>query len=562
MTITDPGDLRFHGFYQFGFTPDGMLPSDSAGLPTEVHGDSERPDTPRPALVALREACELPDDLFGGNRRVRQRSDRWLPREEAESDRAYRVRVARSTLFPFYRETVCELAARPFGQDLTWEQEPPPTFSEFLADVDGSGKTLAVFARDMLLNAIHRGMDHVLVDVAAEGTGETARGTQARRVYAHRIDALSLLDVREQVDETGRRHVVYCRFVTTRDVRSDSWQQETEPVIVELEKGIRTRGAPDPGPGRRVEWTFDRKAKTWQSSGDLPYEPGNRGIPLLTLYTQQLGPYASEPALEDLAWVNLAHYQSRADHAHVMRIARLITLVTLGWKRADKTDPQAKGADKIVLGPLSRIQNEKGPSDAAAFFLEPSGKSIELSFRDMEQLAEECERLGARHAMTKTGNVTARAVTLDDAKSATNLQSWCVRLEVVLRQIVEAVANWLNAPDLPDDVAPRLFKDFQVTGNIEGGARALAAIKDHLSTRQVTTEAKRYGILRPDFPIDANLEELEEARAAIETAIAQAAGGGDDSEGDQPDDGPEEDAPGRAQDGPGGRGEVDDTEDE
>lgn len=487
-------------------------------LPREVHSDSERPDTPRPALVEMREACELPDDLWGGNRRMRKKAGKWLPKEEEESETNYRCRVARSTVFPFYKDTLGDLAARPFGRDVSWEQDPPESFAEFLRDVDGSGKSLTVLARDVLLQAMHRGLVHVLVD-ASGSSGKDAASTAARRVYAQRIDALEMLDLRDEADADGRKRVTYCRFVMSRVRRVNKFEQVTEPVIIELEKAVGE------APGTKVEWTFDPKSKKWSPSAATAYNPGKNGIPLFTLYTEQTGPFQGQPVLEDLAWVNLAHFQSRSDHAHVMRIARLITLVTLGFRDTSMDrDPKTKGADRIVLGPLSRIRSEKGPTDASVSFLEPSGKSIELSFQDLEHLADECKRLGARHLTSKTGNVTARSVSLDDQKSVNNLQTWCLRVDVLLRQVLEAVAEWLNAGELGPKVQPRVYKEFQATGNIEAGARGLQAMAAVLCKREQLVEGIRYGILRPDFPVEENLAELEKEQAAIDAAIAAAAG--------------------------------------
>ena len=294
-------------------------------------------------------------------------------------------------------------------------------------------------------------------------------------------------------------------------------------MIVELQKKL---GEED---GWKLEWRFDAKGKRWVSGTRVAYNPGKNGIPLFTLFTQQTGHYAAEPLLEDLAWVNLAHFQSRSDHAHVMRIARLITLVTLGFPDPDSASPlEAKRHDKIVLGPLSRVNSARTPKDVSVSFLEPSGKSIELSFQDMEQLAAECERLGARHRISKTGNVTARAVASDDAKSTNNLQTFCGRLEVLLRQVCEASAEWLSMGELPADVQPKVNREFANDVTPENGARALQALSQYLSPKQVTIEAVRHRILRPDFPVEDNLKELQDwakQNAGLDAAIAEAAGG-------------------------------------
>lgn len=520
----DPNDLSYRGIT---VTRAYDLASAVAALPAEqdIDKDSPRPDLARPEVAEMRDAAKLPDALMGGNRRMRRESAEWLQKEEEESEVNYRIRVSRSTCFPFYRDTLLDLAARPFGRDITWEKEPGegnPGFAEFLRDVDGTGKTLTVFAKDVLFHGMHRGMVHVLVD-ASSNSGATRETTDGRRVYAQRIDALSMLDIRDTADATGRKRVTYCRFVMRKTLDPDAFAPKHEVVIVELEKKLGD------GDGWKLEWRFDTKGKRWVAGAKVAYNPGKNGIPLFTLFTQQTGHYAAEPLLEDLAWVNLAHFQSRSDHAHVMRIARLITLVTLGFPDPESASPlEAKRHDKIVLGPLSRVNSARTPKDVSVSFLEPNGKSIELSFQDMEQLADECKRLGARHLTSKTGNVTARSVSTDDARSVNNLQTFCGRLEVLLRQVCEASAEWLSMGELPADVQPKVNREFANDVTPENGARALQALSQYLSPKQVTIEAVRHRILRPDFPVEDNLKELQDwakQNAGLDAAIAEAAGG-------------------------------------
>jgi hypothetical protein len=524
----DPGSLLYKGI-RTTVAPDSSL---ADLLPDRVHPDSPRPDTPSPANMAMRASSELPHDLMGGTRRMQERSNRWLKQEAEESRRNYDIRVGRSTLFPFYKDTLTDMASRPFGQPLKWDAPPPEEWKQFISDVDGTGKDITVFAREVLLNAIHRGMDYVLVD--SEGGGDTANAQDNRRVYATRIDPLSMLDVRDESDENGKKHTTYCRFVSSvsRRSKADPFSQEVEVVILELEKPIITLANRDHPErhrltqGTRKEWRFDEETNKWILSSTEPYNPGENGIPLHSIYTQQVGPHTAEPLLEDMAWLNLAHFQSRSDHAHVMRVARLITLVLTGWRKHHHGDAQSKGQDDIVLGPLSMLESDN--KDATATFLEPSGKSIDLSFKDQEQIADECQRLGARHMNAGTGHVTARAVTMDDMKTVNNLQTFCLRIDSFLRQILESYAEWRGI-EAPESLQPRTNREFVATGNIDEGSRALALIGSSLSKRSLLAEAKRYAILDAEFDIQKNLDELEEEnKKAMEDAMAMTGDVGDD----------------------------------
>lgn len=465
---------------------------------------SERPDTPREAWNRMRECAALPDDLIGGNRRMRENSMQWLPKEEKESHQHYRIRVNRSTCFPFYRDALTNLASKPFARPVMVDGLSE-SYSEFLRDVDGTGKSLTVWCRDLMRDAIHRGMAHILVD--ASTPEDSLRGQMNRRVFAKSIDPLRVLDIGDDTTPDGRVVVTYVRMVVPRVIKDGEFGSRTENTIVELERPIG-------GEGVRREWTYNEKSNEWVRGSSSPYNPGGDGIPFFTLYTNQTGEYEAEPALEDLAWVNLAHYQSRADHAHVMRVARLITLVLTGWKTKVR-DPQSKGSQQISLGPLSKLHNDD--EGAKAYFLEPSGRSIELSFQDMDMLAKEAHRLGARYLSSGKSHVTAHSVILDQAKLSNDLYSFCIRLESELQNVFKAAGEWLGVD--ASSVVPHINKDFDQTPDLDGAAKALASIGDILSPRQKMMEAIRHGVLRPEFPVEEALSELDEMQSVMDDAF-------------------------------------------
>lgn len=500
-------DHTSHLFRHSSYKP-GEGYGSSEGAPVQGPGGEPGPETPRPAVKRMLEAAQLPDDLMGGNRAMRKASAHWLPREEEETHMNHQIRVKRSTCFSLYRDTVCDLASKPFVKPVEAEGAPE-SFSEFLRDVDGTGQDLTVFARDLMEKAIHRGMYHTLVD--ANGSGETAADTLSRRVYARNIDPTDMLDIRDEADSSGRMHVVYCRFSATRSVNTNSFDQTLETVIIELERNI------DEQVGYKVEYTFDKSSGKWIEGETMPYDPGGIGIPLYTMYANQTGYFEAEPAMEDLAWINLAHYQSRADHAHVMRVARLITLVTTGFADAGKKgDPREKGRSKVSLGPLSRINNRN--ENAKVSFLEPNGRSIELSLEDMAQLEKEANRLGARYHSSGKSHVTAQSVISDSQKLSNNLNGFCIRMESVLESVLKAVGEWMNTP--VDGLTVEINKEFDSKLDFDGGAKALSVMGDVLSPKEKLVEGVRYGFLRANFPIEENLSDIEAIEQKLQQEIA------------------------------------------
>lgn len=502
-------DPNGNSFRQSAYFGGGRLGSNSGapifGGDYAPSSNSERPDTAREAVERMREASELPDDLVGGNRRMRENSMKWLPKETKEAFDHYQIRVNRSTCFPFYKDAVTNLSSKPFARPVMIDGLSE-RFSEFLRDVDGTGKSMTVWCRDLMRDAIHRGMAHVLVD--AYTPEDSLRGQMNRRVFAKVIDPLRVLDIGDDTTADGRVVVTYVRMLVSRTEKDGTFGSKTIHTIVELDRPLG-------GEGQRREWTYQESSKEWSIRSTQAYNPGGEGIPFFTFYTNQTGEYEAEPALEDLAYVNLAHFQSRADHAHVMRVARLITLVLTGWTTGMQRDPQTKGSQEVTLGPLNKIQS--AAADAKASFLEPSGRSIELSFQDMESLAKEAHRLGARYLSSGKSHVTAHSVIMDQAKLSNDLYSFCIRMESELQNILLAAGEWLGVD--ASNVQIHINKDWDSAVDMDGASKALASLGDVMSPRQKLMEAIRHGVLRPEFPIEENLAEVEEMQSVMRDAF-------------------------------------------
>ena len=73
------------------------------------------------------------------------------------------------------------------------------------------------------------------------------------------------------------------------------------------------------------------------TSGNLSIEE----IPLVPIYASREGMLLSKPPLQDIASLNITHYQRQADLIHALHIAAMPTLVLEGW--APSTTATAAG---------------------------------------------------------------------------------------------------------------------------------------------------------------------------------------------------------------------------
>src|SRR3546814_6971269 len=78
-------------------------------------------------------------------------------------------------------------------------------------------------------------------------------------------------------------------------------------------------------PGR---WSLWRRAdavrdRPWRrhAGGETSFGPPGFGtLPLVTVYAERTGYLTARPPLLDLAWLNLAHWQSSSDQRHILHV--------------------------------------------------------------------------------------------------------------------------------------------------------------------------------------------------------------------------------------------------
>lgn len=285
--------------------------------------------SPNAAWHAMAPDWELIADLLGGTRAMRAAGERWLPREPKESLEAYRIRLSRTVLFNGLGRAVQTLSGKPFAKPVTVADGTDPRLRALCQDLDLGGRDLTTFARDVLRAALTDGVTHILVDYPeAARFGETLHDERVRgaRPYFVHIPARDLIGWR--VDRGGRLERL--RIRETVSERDGAWGEAAVSQIRVLE------------PGR---WSVWRRAETRE---DAPWRKTAGGettltrIPLVSIYAGRTGLLTARPPLMDLAWLNLAHWQSSSDQRHILHVARVPILFARNLKM---------GEDGVEIGP-------------------------------------------------------------------------------------------------------------------------------------------------------------------------------------------------------------------
>lgn len=490
--------------------PSGMLPR----LIGKEAKEEDRPDADRPALAAMREKWELCDLLLSDSEGMIASGEKVLPREQDETDDEFERRLARTVLTNYYGDTIDRHSAMPFAKNIAFDPPLPEPLAYVERNVDGAGRSITVLARELMHEAMHRGMTHVLVDMPA-GPDRDYSDTLKRRPLLVHIQPGCLYGVTDEPDASGDDVVTYARFQQRRTVPKGQFSEELSESVMVIQAAVRNVAANEVAPGAVVEYVQEKDG-AWRMAGEpTPYQ--HEAIPLFTFYTKQKGAYEATPAYRYLAELNKTHWQSDADQRHGLSYGRRATLVQTGWKEgSDAAQAAAKGlkaASRQTLGYGRRLKNDN--ADANAFFLETSGAPLAAGREDLKSLEERMERFGAAQ-VSKNAGITATSRKLDNQRDTCNLEAWCTRLEQVLLAAVRVMAKWKNV-ELPADqklMIDRSFADDTTDAEDLPHIMALSA-QGKLSTQTVLAECKARGVLLTVSDPEAELAKIADERERI-----------------------------------------------
>jgi len=212
--------------------------------------------------------------------------------------------------------------------------------------------------------------------------------------------------------------------------------------------------------------------------------------------------------LEDLAYLNLEHWQSSSDQRNILHYARLITF--LGKCLDDALEDK-----KIVIG-ANQIVNTSDPAGDLKV-VESSGQAIESGAEDLRQIEKQMLAFGLSLMDNKVSRETATSRLLDSMEANSTLKNWALNFNDVLNNIIECMADYLGkekkslnaTEDIPNYVT--VNSDINPSFGADSSSILLASFKDDVIDKEnLLIEFKRRGILREEADIDYILKETKD----------------------------------------------------
>lgn len=433
--------------------------------------DPTSPETTSLAYDTMLPAWQKMQSVLDGTKAMRAAGTTLLPKHFGESDESYKERLERSTLKNITKLTLNSWVGRPFSKPIAFE-DLPPQIEDLSTDVDLQGNDVQVFSRNWFKEGLAKGYCHCYVDFPRtdnEGVrtlaDDRAEGVRPYWVLL-RPEQVFFAEAETIAGQEILREIRIMEEVNDREGFAESVQPQIRRVFIDETGAVQVEiyRLKEPKKARdRREWLiFD------SYSHSLPV------IPLVTFYTDRDDFMLSTPPLEDLADLNIAHWQSTSDQRAILTVARFPILAISGGAASEK---------EIIIGPKRMLHS---PDPAAKFYyVEHSGHAIASGQTDLESLESSMAEYGAEFLKKRPGSSTATARALDTAEATSPLQDVALRFSHALDQALEYTALWLKM-----DPAQAGFSHVNTKFTDAGGDQVtLNALRETRKMKDISREA-------------------------------------------------------------------------
>jgi hypothetical protein len=458
--------------------------------------DPRDPSTTSLAWDSMISSWMMIETLLGGTRSMRHAASEYLPQHAEESDTNYNERLHVNILFNAMEITLDHFVGRPFSDPVKFNKDVPEVMVDHGINIDLQGNDITTFCRDWFRTGLAKGFCHVMVDMP-QMNPDAVPMTLAddreggRRPFWMRIEPENMIFAEADIvqdSQTGElrewfTHVRLRENVIERVGFAEVVHERIRvlmPGFFEVWQLFKQKGG-------KTEW---RIIETGETGIDF--------IPIITFYSQRDGFAMSKPPLEDLAYLNIRHWQSMSDQINVLTVARFPMLAVAGATDQSGTD--------MRIGPRQLLATRD--PNGRFYYVEHTGKSIAAGWEELKNLEENMEAYGSTFLKKMPGNETATGRALDSAESITPLQDMVNRFIDSVNNALRIHAVWLGQTE---GGTVTILNDFGPEEADKMGIDLLQSLRKDkdISRKAVIKEAQRMGAITDDYDVDEDFKQLQ-----------------------------------------------------
>ena len=441
-----------------------------SGFSGRVRVSTERTvDAPNNSWVRMEPGWLLIEQLMKGTRGIRQGHRKFLPQFPRESDESYDNRLQKSVLSPFAKRLELMLAGMLTRKPVRLT-DVSDVVTEQLFDVDLQGNDLQQWLFNTARVALRYGHVGVLVDAPAAG--------QNGRPYWVSYSPREILGFRTEIAE-GEQKLTMLRLAETITVPDGKYGEKDVERVRVLTPGAYEIHEKD----EKGDYNIVDEGRTSLSE-----------IPFAVAYSNRTGVLESMPPLDDIAELNLQHYQVSSDLSNILSVSAIPLLAIYGF-------PQS--AEEISAGASEALAL---PESARSEYIEPSGNSFDAQFKQLEQIENKINGLGLAAVLgAKLVGETAEAKRIDRSQGDSTMM-------VVAQQMQDMIDNCLrfHAEYMQESVAgsSQVNRDFLGQRLEPQEIQSLLQLYTAGTITQDTllTELANGDVLSEDFDIEEEIE--------------------------------------------------------
>jgi hypothetical protein len=443
---------------------------------------------------------EIVDDCFNGERDVKDKNEEYLPQHEKETNKAYSIRLNRSSFWNAYKRTVQGLVGMVFRKNPQLGDDVPARIKVQAEDIDLAGTHIDVFSKEAFKWAVNDGHSFILVDMPPAVTAENPDATLADeqqaglRPYWILYRKNQVINWRQAPAVGGFKliQVTICEKVVEPDGEYGEEEFEQYRVL------------------RPGSWQLYRKTKYEAGTAYTLMAEGSTSldeIPLVQVPTDRDKPMMSAPPLIDLAHENLRHYRLQSDLDNILHYACVPLLVEdLGEATGavDSVNPEGVNADREI-SPNTIYTVGKGGS---LKYVEPTCTGVDKAQQEIATTKKNMATLGLLLLEGRPSvQQTATESSLDYEAETSELSGMARNLEDALEEALRFHAMYLGEADGGSVKVNRDFSRVSLPPEMINALANLVAA-DELPLEELWKKMVQAEILSPDF-------DLEQAQATL-----------------------------------------------
>lgn len=471
---------------------------------------------------------EKVDACYGGTEAMRA-ARKYLPQFPMEEDAVYDQRLAVSTFFPAYRDTLDGLTGTVFRKPIQLSQSVPQAIALDLENIDNAGTHYEVFSQRVFRAGVHHGAVYVLVDMPQEPEVEILDAAHAHainfRPFAQMYSGDELANVPRYVIINGApvlQQIVFkeesVRLDGFGESCADRYRVWTLPVYQDARENYHRLG--------NAEWQIWEKQEA-QGTKEVVFLLIDEGVsPLADIPVAAFNanpcltePMESEgPVFIDLANLNIKLYQMESDHESNLHLCTPIPY-DVNLRQDGEGDPGLQ--QKFAWGAGIWVHTDVGGSMGYA---EPNGTGLAQREAWIKGIKQQLIELGlalAQEGSQQGGAMTATEAMLKGGTRASRLTQLARAFQDCFEQVLVFWAQWkgLHTGVAGETEITLGVKDADlVISSQDVSAFATMQTAGQLSLKTLWAIIGRGGILPDDFDAEQELKNIADEKKMMAEA--------------------------------------------